>query len=196
MRVVSRNCTKDGWSEPFPHYFEACGFDEYNESESGDQVSVCPLCAPLLPPPEVVSGSGVQEAGGRVFPAEAETPGGMAGISAPQAAGMGTAVSRCDARRAGPPSTHSGRRSSRLLPELTTCPHVSWLLLWDTQPSGGPAAGGSWLGLVGGAPGLCSRLRGDCIAPQASMEHLMRVDTLQREEATRQWVGGLGRSQR
>nr|KAF6302227.1 ADCYAP receptor type I [Pipistrellus kuhlii] len=37
MRVVSRNCTKDGWSEPFPHYFEACGFDEYNESESGDQ---------------------------------------------------------------------------------------------------------------------------------------------------------------
>ncbi|XP_008145728.2 pituitary adenylate cyclase-activating polypeptide type I receptor isoform X2 [Eptesicus fuscus] len=37
MRVVSRNCTKDGWSEPFPHYLEACGFDEYNESESGDQ---------------------------------------------------------------------------------------------------------------------------------------------------------------
>lgn len=37
MRVVSRNCTKDGWSEPFPHYLDACGFDEYNESESGDQ---------------------------------------------------------------------------------------------------------------------------------------------------------------
>ncbi|XP_016077804.1 PREDICTED: pituitary adenylate cyclase-activating polypeptide type I receptor isoform X2 [Miniopterus natalensis] len=37
MRVVGRNCTKDGWSEPFPHYFDACGFDEYNESESGDQ---------------------------------------------------------------------------------------------------------------------------------------------------------------
>lgn len=41
MRVVSRNCTEDGWSEPFPHYFDACGFDEY-ESETGDQVSVCP----------------------------------------------------------------------------------------------------------------------------------------------------------
>nr|XP_045363940.1 pituitary adenylate cyclase-activating polypeptide type I receptor isoform X2 [Camelus bactrianus] len=36
MRVVSRNCTEDGWSEPFPHYFDACGFDEY-ESETGDQ---------------------------------------------------------------------------------------------------------------------------------------------------------------
>uniref|UniRef100_A0A3Q2H6R6 Pituitary adenylate cyclase-activating polypeptide type I receptor n=1 Tax=Equus caballus TaxID=9796 RepID=A0A3Q2H6R6_HORSE len=35
-RVVSRNCTEDGWSEPFPHYFDACGFDEY-ESEAGDQ---------------------------------------------------------------------------------------------------------------------------------------------------------------
>lgn len=41
MRVVSRNCTEDGWSEPFPHYFDACGFDEY-ESETGDQVSVWP----------------------------------------------------------------------------------------------------------------------------------------------------------
>uniref|UniRef100_A0A5F9DTQ6 Pituitary adenylate cyclase-activating polypeptide type I receptor n=1 Tax=Oryctolagus cuniculus TaxID=9986 RepID=A0A5F9DTQ6_RABIT len=36
MGVVSRNCTEDGWSEPFPHYFDACGFDEY-ESEPGDQ---------------------------------------------------------------------------------------------------------------------------------------------------------------
>ncbi|XP_006912105.1 pituitary adenylate cyclase-activating polypeptide type I receptor isoform X7 [Pteropus alecto] len=36
MRVVSRNCTEDGWSEPFPHYFDACGFDDY-ESETGDQ---------------------------------------------------------------------------------------------------------------------------------------------------------------
>ncbi|XP_044802625.2 pituitary adenylate cyclase-activating polypeptide type I receptor isoform X4 [Bubalus bubalis] len=36
MRVVSRNCTEDGWSEPFPHYFDACGFEEY-ESETGDQ---------------------------------------------------------------------------------------------------------------------------------------------------------------
>ncbi|XP_004463364.1 pituitary adenylate cyclase-activating polypeptide type I receptor isoform X3 [Dasypus novemcinctus] len=36
MGVVSRNCTEDGWSEPFPHYFDACGFDD-NVSESGDQ---------------------------------------------------------------------------------------------------------------------------------------------------------------
>ncbi|XP_012890594.1 PREDICTED: pituitary adenylate cyclase-activating polypeptide type I receptor isoform X3 [Dipodomys ordii] len=34
--VVSRNCTEDGWSEPFPHYFDACGFDDY-EPETGDQ---------------------------------------------------------------------------------------------------------------------------------------------------------------
>ncbi|XP_060051788.1 pituitary adenylate cyclase-activating polypeptide type I receptor isoform X3 [Erinaceus europaeus] len=34
--VVSRNCTEEGWSEPFPHYFDACGFDDY-ESEPGDQ---------------------------------------------------------------------------------------------------------------------------------------------------------------
>ncbi|KAJ6659360.1 hypothetical protein lerEdw1_019231 [Lerista edwardsae] len=27
-KVVSRNCTEDGWSEPFPHYYDACGFDE------------------------------------------------------------------------------------------------------------------------------------------------------------------------
>lgn len=43
MRVVSRNCTEDGWSEPFPHYFDACGFEEY-EYETGDQVSIC--CPP------------------------------------------------------------------------------------------------------------------------------------------------------
>ncbi|XP_057618771.1 pituitary adenylate cyclase-activating polypeptide type I receptor isoform X3 [Chionomys nivalis] len=36
MGVVGRNCTEDGWSEPFPHYFDACGFDDY-EPESGDQ---------------------------------------------------------------------------------------------------------------------------------------------------------------
>uniref|UniRef100_A0A8C0JUW2 Pituitary adenylate cyclase-activating polypeptide type I receptor n=1 Tax=Canis lupus dingo TaxID=286419 RepID=A0A8C0JUW2_CANLU len=35
--VVSRNCTEDGWSEPFPHYVDACGFDEYDEYEPGDQ---------------------------------------------------------------------------------------------------------------------------------------------------------------
>ncbi|XP_036982435.1 pituitary adenylate cyclase-activating polypeptide type I receptor isoform X4 [Artibeus jamaicensis] len=38
MRVIGRNCTEDGWSETFPHYFDACGFDEgYNET--GDQDS-------------------------------------------------------------------------------------------------------------------------------------------------------------
>ncbi|XP_044918785.1 pituitary adenylate cyclase-activating polypeptide type I receptor isoform X2 [Mustela lutreola] len=37
MRVVSRNCTEDGWSEPFPHYVDACGFDDYDEYEPGDQ---------------------------------------------------------------------------------------------------------------------------------------------------------------
>lgn len=29
--------------EPFPHYFDACGFEEY-EYETGDQVSIC--CPP------------------------------------------------------------------------------------------------------------------------------------------------------
>ncbi|XP_045053382.1 pituitary adenylate cyclase-activating polypeptide type I receptor isoform X2 [Desmodus rotundus] len=38
MRVIGRNCTEDGWSETFPHYFDACGFGEgYNET--GDQDS-------------------------------------------------------------------------------------------------------------------------------------------------------------
>ncbi|XP_074055384.1 pituitary adenylate cyclase-activating polypeptide type I receptor isoform X2 [Macrotis lagotis] len=32
--VVSRNCTEEGWSEPFPHYFDACGFD-YDSLEGG-----------------------------------------------------------------------------------------------------------------------------------------------------------------
>ncbi|XP_008110430.1 pituitary adenylate cyclase-activating polypeptide type I receptor isoform X8 [Anolis carolinensis] len=27
-KVVSRNCTEDGWSDTFPHYYDACGFDE------------------------------------------------------------------------------------------------------------------------------------------------------------------------
>lgn len=36
---ISRNCTEDGWSEPFPHYYDACGFDE-NETESDNQVGI------------------------------------------------------------------------------------------------------------------------------------------------------------
>lgn len=36
---ISRNCTEDGWSEPFPHYYDACGFDE-NETESDNQVRI------------------------------------------------------------------------------------------------------------------------------------------------------------
>ncbi|XP_028933696.1 pituitary adenylate cyclase-activating polypeptide type I receptor isoform X2 [Ornithorhynchus anatinus] len=36
MGLVSRNCTDEGWSEPFPHYFDACGFD-VNETESENQ---------------------------------------------------------------------------------------------------------------------------------------------------------------
>ncbi|XP_027765052.1 pituitary adenylate cyclase-activating polypeptide type I receptor-like, partial [Empidonax traillii] len=38
---ISRNCTEDGWSEPFPHYYDACGFDE-NETESDNQVGITP----------------------------------------------------------------------------------------------------------------------------------------------------------
>ncbi|XP_073485597.1 pituitary adenylate cyclase-activating polypeptide type I receptor isoform X4 [Aquarana catesbeiana] len=25
--IISRNCTENGWSDPFPHYSDACGFD-------------------------------------------------------------------------------------------------------------------------------------------------------------------------
>ncbi|KAH0627648.1 hypothetical protein JD844_003683 [Phrynosoma platyrhinos] len=28
LKVVSRNCTEKGWTEPFPHYYDACGFIE------------------------------------------------------------------------------------------------------------------------------------------------------------------------
>uniref|UniRef100_A0A4X2LNU5 ADCYAP receptor type I n=1 Tax=Vombatus ursinus TaxID=29139 RepID=A0A4X2LNU5_VOMUR len=35
--VVSRNCTEDGWSEPFPHYFDACGFDNDYLEGGGNQ---------------------------------------------------------------------------------------------------------------------------------------------------------------
>ncbi|KFP25517.1 Pituitary adenylate cyclase-activating polypeptide type I receptor, partial [Colius striatus] len=40
---ISRNCTEDGWSEPFPHYYDACGFDE-NETESDNQVQMGLVC--------------------------------------------------------------------------------------------------------------------------------------------------------
>ncbi|XP_069503812.1 pituitary adenylate cyclase-activating polypeptide type I receptor isoform X3 [Ambystoma mexicanum] len=34
---ISRNCTEDGWSEPFPHYFDACGgFENATNSENQD----------------------------------------------------------------------------------------------------------------------------------------------------------------
>ncbi|KFP07341.1 Pituitary adenylate cyclase-activating polypeptide type I receptor, partial [Calypte anna] len=36
---ISRNCTEDGWSEPFPHYYDACGFDE-NATESDNQCAI------------------------------------------------------------------------------------------------------------------------------------------------------------
>lgn len=28
MGRVSRNCTEEGWSEPFPHYVDVCLFDD------------------------------------------------------------------------------------------------------------------------------------------------------------------------
>nr|XP_033787663.1 pituitary adenylate cyclase-activating polypeptide type I receptor isoform X2 [Geotrypetes seraphini] len=31
--IVSRNCTEDGWSDAFPHYYDACGFNENETSE-------------------------------------------------------------------------------------------------------------------------------------------------------------------
>ncbi|XP_064410331.1 pituitary adenylate cyclase-activating polypeptide type I receptor [Latimeria chalumnae] len=36
LGIIYRNCTEEGWSEPFPHYFDACGFDE-NEIEPDNQ---------------------------------------------------------------------------------------------------------------------------------------------------------------
>ncbi|XP_039222703.1 pituitary adenylate cyclase-activating polypeptide type I receptor isoform X1 [Crotalus tigris] len=35
FKLVSRNCTLEGWSEPFPHYYDACGFDE-NDTMTGN----------------------------------------------------------------------------------------------------------------------------------------------------------------
>ncbi|XP_062900632.1 pituitary adenylate cyclase-activating polypeptide type I receptor-like isoform X2 [Mobula hypostoma] len=37
LGLVYRNCTYEGWSETFPHYYEACGLDE-NITEIGDQL--------------------------------------------------------------------------------------------------------------------------------------------------------------
>ncbi|KAG2458618.1 PACR protein, partial [Polypterus senegalus] len=37
LGIISRNCTEDGWSEPFPHYYDACGInDSENETNSQD----------------------------------------------------------------------------------------------------------------------------------------------------------------
>ncbi|XP_053116546.1 pituitary adenylate cyclase-activating polypeptide type I receptor isoform X2 [Hemicordylus capensis] len=36
LNVVSRNCTEEGWSETYPHYFDACGFYE-NENVTDGQ---------------------------------------------------------------------------------------------------------------------------------------------------------------
>ncbi|XP_049641285.1 pituitary adenylate cyclase-activating polypeptide type I receptor isoform X3 [Suncus etruscus] len=36
MGVLSRNCTEDGWSETYPHYYDACGYTDF-DSEPGDQ---------------------------------------------------------------------------------------------------------------------------------------------------------------
>uniref|UniRef100_A0A670YX30 ADCYAP receptor type I n=1 Tax=Pseudonaja textilis TaxID=8673 RepID=A0A670YX30_PSETE len=37
FKLVSRNCTQEGWSEPFPHYYDACGFDENDTSIGNGQ---------------------------------------------------------------------------------------------------------------------------------------------------------------
>uniref|UniRef100_A0A670YSU0 ADCYAP receptor type I n=1 Tax=Pseudonaja textilis TaxID=8673 RepID=A0A670YSU0_PSETE len=37
LGLVSRNCTQEGWSEPFPHYYDACGFDENDTSIGNGQ---------------------------------------------------------------------------------------------------------------------------------------------------------------
>ncbi|XP_023264707.1 pituitary adenylate cyclase-activating polypeptide type I receptor-like isoform X2 [Seriola lalandi dorsalis] len=36
MGKVSRNCTEDGWSEPFPHYAEVCSFFFYENTTKPD----------------------------------------------------------------------------------------------------------------------------------------------------------------
>ncbi|XP_060638640.2 pituitary adenylate cyclase-activating polypeptide type I receptor isoform X2 [Anolis sagrei] len=36
-KMVSRNCTEDGWSEPYPHYYDACGFDENDTMPDNNQ---------------------------------------------------------------------------------------------------------------------------------------------------------------
>ncbi|XP_061441769.1 pituitary adenylate cyclase-activating polypeptide type I receptor [Rhineura floridana] len=37
LKVVSRNCTEEGWSEPFPHYYDACGFDDNDTTSDYNQ---------------------------------------------------------------------------------------------------------------------------------------------------------------
>lgn len=34
MGIVRRNCTEFGWSEPFPHYIDACMYEERNSSHT------------------------------------------------------------------------------------------------------------------------------------------------------------------
>ncbi|GCC20127.1 hypothetical protein chiPu_0021276, partial [Chiloscyllium punctatum] len=36
LGIIYRNCTSEGWSETFPHYYDACGVDE-NITEIDDQ---------------------------------------------------------------------------------------------------------------------------------------------------------------
>ncbi|XP_028660021.1 pituitary adenylate cyclase-activating polypeptide type I receptor-like isoform X1 [Erpetoichthys calabaricus] len=36
LGIISRNCTEDGWSEPFPHYYDACGIND-SENETNGQ---------------------------------------------------------------------------------------------------------------------------------------------------------------
>lgn len=183
MRVVSRNCTEDGWSEPFPHYFDACGFDDY-ESETGDQVRV------RLPP--AGGGGGAEEVQARVFPPGALTARGT-GLREAQVLRQPSwafAVSPSQVLGGEDAFIHSGLRSSwfaaRAPPAPTTCPPPPWLLpgcpghpafRWpgggrvDAGPSGAPAAPFPGLRLVRVrvGQGLCIR--------QAFTERLQSVNT-------------------